>query len=50
MMRIFYIITIKKMIEMEKTINDFLNHERTKNALIFEINKTDILKHYSKRT
>ena len=38
------------MIEMEKTINDFLNHERTKNALIFEINKTDILKHYSKRT
>lgn len=38
------------MLEIGKVVDDFLNHERTKNALIYHINQSDILKHYSKRT
>jgi hypothetical protein len=38
------------MAEIGKIVDDFLNHERTKNALIYQINQSDILKHYSKRT
>lgn len=38
------------MVEIDRLIDDFLNHERTNNILIYEINETDILKHYSKRT
>ena len=38
------------MYEIEKLINEFINHKITRSALINEISKTDILKHYSNRS